>query len=71
MSQQGMRDRLTYTPGDGNVYRWSGGPWITVWKITNQAGARVEVLQADVIAVPESTTGENLMSTVDEWRATR
>lgn len=71
MAVQNQRDRLVYTPGDGYVYRWSGGPWITVHKIEYSRGARMEVRQPDVIAVPESTTGEQLMTTVDRWRAAR
>lgn len=65
------RDRLTYTPGDGYVYRWDGGEWITVHKIQYQDGVRTEVEQPDVIAVPASTTGESLAMAVDTWRNAR
>jgi hypothetical protein len=69
MAQQGMRDRFRYTPGDGRVYTWSGGPWIKVYLIRfNRVGDRIEIEQPDVIAVPESTTGERLMAVVDQWR---
>ena len=74
MSQQGMRDALTYTPGDGYVYRWDGGPWIKIYRITtNAAGTRVEVEQPDVIAAPDADhrTGTQLCATVDVWRGAR
>ena len=67
-TQQGMRDRLRYTPGDGYVYTWSGGPWIEVHRIVS-ADPWVTEPQTEVIAAPESTTGENLMTAVDRWRA--
>lgn len=70
--QNNQRDRLVYTPGDGYVYRWSGGPWIEVHKITyTKAGERREEETPDVIATPEVTTGEQLMRTVDAWRQAR
>jgi hypothetical protein len=68
MAQQGMRDRLTYTPGDGYVYKWAGGSWITVHKIVYVGGVRTEVEQPEVIGAPAETTGERLMAVVDQWR---
>lgn len=64
------RDHLRYTPGDGYVYVWQAGdPWIHVRKIVRSgAGDRVEVETPDVIAVPDSRTGEQLAMAVDCWR---
>jgi hypothetical protein len=71
-TQQGMRDALTYTPGDGYVYRWDGGQWITIHKITYPApDMRVEVKIPDVIPAPGpgQRTGTQLVAAVDQWRA--
>jgi hypothetical protein len=77
-TQQGMRDALTYMPGDGYVYRWDGGQWITIHKIMYVDGGpgsgpnrRIEVEQPDVIPAPGpgQRTGTQLVAAVDQWRA--
>jgi hypothetical protein len=68
MAQTYERERLRYAPGDGYVYAWDGGPWITVSKVTYEDGVRREVLTPDVIPAPATRTGTQLCAAVNEWR---
>jgi hypothetical protein len=70
MSEQSMKDPYRYTPGNGYVYVWNGGPWITIYQVKDRSGRRVEEQLPDVIPAPPTRTAAALMAAVADHRNT-
>ena len=72
---QAAPEAFRYTPGNGYVYKWDGGPYVRIFQVFNGWDAegtnhRSERETPDVIEVPADMkrTAGALAALVDSWR---